>query len=92
MPFPIFDNLFCACDVAAMHNDPTRDVSLTAEMKAFKTDQIACGPYQSASGVVHADLRLLTWQDRRDEPDISPRFDNPQGPRASLRRTDARQG
>jgi antitoxin ParD1/3/4 len=50
-----------------MSSDQTRNVSLTAEFKAFIRAQVASGQYQTASEVVRAALRLRQTQHAREE-------------------------
>ncbi|HEY8381592.1 MAG TPA: type II toxin-antitoxin system ParD family antitoxin [Microvirga sp.] len=51
-----------------MPNRRTRNVSLTPELEAYIDSKVASGAYSTASEVVRAALRLLTEQDRRQDP------------------------
>jgi antitoxin ParD1/3/4 len=48
------------------------NVSLTPEIRAFVTDRIASGRFQSASEVVRAALRLLEEDERRRDAPKRP--------------------
>ena len=51
----------------------TLHVSVTPELAAFVSEQIASGSYQTASEVVRAGLRLLADQERQKERRCAPR-------------------
>jgi antitoxin ParD1/3/4 len=56
----------CGCLFADdMRQTRTMTVSLTPEIRAFVTDRIASGRFQSASEVVRAAFRLLKEDERR---------------------------
>lgn len=48
-----------------MRQNPTMNVSLTPEIRAFVADRIASGRFQNASEVVRAALRLLAEDEKR---------------------------
>jgi putative addiction module CopG family antidote len=50
-----------------MPTDPTRNVSLKADLNTFLRAQVASGQYRNASAAIRAGLRLLQKRQQRDE-------------------------